>query len=146
MASTKVGVVGHSDGGTTAAAVAFNTTVGDPRIGAGVILSGALGDFAGTWFPDSAPALLAIHGTDDPINPYANSEALYNQDQTSPKWLVAVQGATHLEPFTTDPVRPQISALIADFLRAQLNRDTTAAGRISTDANVPGALALMGHA
>ena len=48
----KVTAIGHSDGGVTAAALAFNTNAGDPRVGAGIIISGDYGEFGGEWFPD----------------------------------------------------------------------------------------------
>ena len=45
-----VAVMGHSDGGVTAAGVAFNAAAADPRIGAAVIMSGGAFGFSGSWF------------------------------------------------------------------------------------------------
>ncbi len=44
-----VAVMGHSDGGVTAAGVAFNSAAADPRIGAAVVMSGAAFGFSGSW-------------------------------------------------------------------------------------------------
>jgi fermentation-respiration switch protein FrsA (DUF1100 family) len=137
-----VGVVGHSDGGVTAAAVAYNATVADPRVGAAVILSGAEARYDGSWFTTQSPPLLAIHGTDDEVNPFASSTTLYD-GATGPAMLVAVQGGSHLGPFTTDADEPDVATLVADFLRAHLEGDPTAAGRLVADANVDGELSLV---
>ena len=141
IADTPVGVVGHSDGGVTAAAVAYNSSVADPRVGAAVILSGAEARYDGTWFTTQSPALLAIHGTADEVNPLGSSEQLY-ADATGTKMLVTVDGGSHLGPFTTDAVEPVVGTLVADFLHAHLQGDAAAASRLPDDANVAGALTL----
>jgi pimeloyl-ACP methyl ester carboxylesterase len=134
VAPTKVGVVGHSDGGVTAAGVADNSCCADPHVGAAAILSGAELFFGGSWFPPGSPPLLAVHGTDDEVNPFAASSRLF-ADAPSPKYLVSVPGGSHLGPFITDPVvRAAISTLVADFLRAELDGDTQAHERLPTDA------------
>ena len=137
VASTKVGVVGHSDGAVTALGVADNSCCADPRIGAAVPLSGAEARFGGTWFPPGSPPLLAIHGTDDQVNAFASSQQVF-ANAPAPKYLVAVTGGSHLGPFTTDPVRPSVSVLVSDFLRAELTGDAQAASRIPGDASSGG--------
>jgi alpha-beta hydrolase superfamily lysophospholipase len=49
-------VIGHSDGGITAAGFAANSCCADPRVGAVVVLAGALGRFSGGWFTTVAAA------------------------------------------------------------------------------------------
>ena len=131
--ATRIAVLGHSDGGVTAAGVAFDDTVGDPRIGAAVILSGGAFGFPGGWFDDpTPPALLVVHGTADEVNPFAASQALYDQ-ATGTKWFVAVDGGTHVGPFTTDDSVGDVATLTADFLHATLGGDTAAASRLAGD-------------
>jgi fermentation-respiration switch protein FrsA (DUF1100 family) len=142
VSSGPVGVVGHSDGGVTAAAVAYNSTAADPRIGAAVVLSGAEARYDGTWFTTQSPPLLAIHGTADEVNPLESSEQLYD-DAAGSKMLVTVDGGSHLGPFTTDPVEPTVGRLVGDFLRAHLDDDPSASGRLGSDANVAGDLTLI---
>jgi pimeloyl-ACP methyl ester carboxylesterase len=142
IAQGPVGVIGHSDGGITAAAVSYNSSVADPRVGAAVILSGAEIMYGGPWFTTASPPLLAIHGDADGVNPYWSSEQLF-ADATGPRWLVAVRGGGHEGPFTNGSVEPEVAALIADFLHAQLQLDAAAAARIDGDANADG-LALVG--
>jgi pimeloyl-ACP methyl ester carboxylesterase len=141
IAATHVGVIGHSDGGITAAGVAYNSDYADSRIGAAVILSGAAVSFPGDWFTTSSPPLLAIHGDADEVNPFGASEAIFD-GATGPKWLVKVLGGSHLGPFTTDPSEASVSVLVADFLHAQLEGDAGAASRIDSDAET-GSLALV---
>ena len=142
IAPTKAGVVGHSDGGVTVAGIAFNSCCFDARVGAAVILSGAELFFGGSWFPPGSPALLAIHGVADEVNPFGASQRLFS-DAPSPKYFVSVPGG-HIPPFTTDPVvRPAVSTLVADFLLAELDADSQARQRLPTDAN-SGGLQLVG--
>jgi predicted dienelactone hydrolase len=141
IGSGPVGVVGHSDGGVTAAAVAYNSTAADARVGAAAILSGAEARYDGTWFTTQSPPLLAIHGTDDEVNPLSSSEQLF-ADATGSKLLVTVDGGSHFGPFTTDAVEPAVGALVADFLRAHLAGDEAAAQRLDGDVSVPGELTL----
>lgn len=131
--------MGHSDGGVTAADVAFDSSVRDSRISAAVILSGAIGDIPGTWFPSGSPALLAVHATDDEINPYESSQDLFAADQSgAPRNLVTIAGGSHLGPFTTDAVRPQVSAVIAAFFDQYLKAIPTAEGELQAAASTSG--------
>jgi len=144
IAATPVGVIGHSDGGITAAGVAYNSEYADSRVGAAVTLSGAEAFFPGDWFTTASPPLLAIHGDADEVNPFGASETIFD-GATASKWLVKVQGGSHLGPFTTDPSVDGVSVLVADFLRAELQHDATAASRIDADANTA-PLALVAQA
>jgi predicted dienelactone hydrolase len=140
----RVGVVGHSDGGVTAGAVAFASQVRDARIGAAVLLSGARNDFGGSWFTAGAPALLAIHGDADGVNPFGASQTLYSSDRSgAPRYLVAVAGGGHDDAFVGSRSRPAVAALVADFLRAYLVDDANARARIADDASVDGVLDLV---
>ena len=114
IAATPVGVIGHSDGGITAAGVAYNSEYTDPRNGAAAVLSGAEAFFPGDWFTTASPPLLAIHGDADEVNPFGASAAIFD-GATASKWLVKVSGGSHLGPFTTDPSVDSVSALVADF-------------------------------
>ena len=77
------------------------------------------------------PALLAMTGTADEINPVGHTLALYEHAPT-PAWLVTVDGGSHLGTFTTDPERARIDAMIADFVRMVANRDTGARAQLAS--------------
>jgi len=119
VANGEAGVVGQSDGGNTVARAASNSCCFQPRIGAAVVLSGDEGTSGGQWGVAGSPPMLFVQGTDDPINPWELSQALYD-DAAAPKMLVAIDGAGHLEPYTTGPQRGAVVALVAAFLRARL--------------------------
>jgi dienelactone hydrolase len=136
IAAGETGVVGHSDGGNTAARVASNSCCFDARIGAAVILSGDEGQTGGSWGVPGSPPMLFLQGTADGINPYSLTQQLYD-DAAVPKWLVAINGADHLAPYTTGPQRGAIVTLVADFLRARLV-DPSRLGSAQDDANRDG--------
>jgi predicted dienelactone hydrolase len=142
--ATKVGVFGQSDGGVTAAGVAYNDAYADDRIGAAAILTGAQSFFPNTWFRRVAPPFLAVHGDRDETNPFRASERLY-AGARSPKWLVRVVDGSHLGPFTSDDSRPYVSALVADFFTAYLVGDSDAAARLALRSNIDGHLQLTAH-
>jgi hypothetical protein len=144
VAGGPVGVVGHSDGGITAAAIGFAAEARDERVGAAVILSGARGGFGGTWFPAGSPALLALHGYADAVNGFSASSAMYSMNWSgSPRYLVGVVGGGHDEAFIGGRTRPVVVPLIADFLRAYLRGDDAARSRIIDDASIAGVLELV---
>jgi fermentation-respiration switch protein FrsA (DUF1100 family) len=118
--------------------------VRDPRITAAVILSGARDDFGGPWFPSGSPALLAIHGDADGVNPFGASQTLYSSDRSgSPRYLVAVPGGGHNDAFLSSRTRDAVAALASDFLRAYLVGDADARARITDDASSLGVLELL---
>ena len=75
--------------------------------------------------------MLLVQGTADTINPWSLSQRLYD-DAAAPKWLVAIDGADHLTPYTAGPQRGAIVALVAEFLRARLAGPVAAVERART--------------
>jgi alpha-beta hydrolase superfamily lysophospholipase len=136
-----VAVAGHSDGGITAIGLAANACCADARVGAAVILSGALGHFPGSWFTATSPPILLVHGDADEVNPLASSATIYDVAR-SPKLFVVVHGGSHIGAFEDDARRPAVAHLIGEFLRAYLLHDTDAQARLTQDATVPNVLDL----
>lgn len=95
-----VGVAGQSDGGDTALAFSDNSCCRDPSVKAAAILSGAeFTPFGGQFFGGPAVPLLVTQGTADTVNPPIDSTQIYGA-APSPKYLVLLQGADHLAPYT----------------------------------------------
>jgi dienelactone hydrolase len=95
-----IAVAGHSDGGDTALAAAYDPRFRDRRIRAAVILSGAeIPGLAGFTFPRGSPPLLATQGTADTINPPSLTYAFYNI-APRPKFLLTLMGSKHLPPYS----------------------------------------------
>ena len=123
----------------TAAGFAANSCCADPRVGAVVVLAGALGRFSGGWFTTAAPPLLVMHGTADETNPVSSSRSVHAASPGS-KLLALIEGGTHIGAFEDDASRPDVVNLIADFLRAFLLGDPAASARLDADRNVPGVI------
>ena len=137
----KLGVIGHSDGGVTAVGFAANSCCADPRVGAAVILSGAIARFPGGWFTTAAPPVLVLHGDADEVNPLSSSQGVYIAAR-APKLFAVVRGGSHIGAFEDDSSRPAVVAFVADFLSAYVLGDAAAASRLVSDADVPGVLSL----
>ena len=99
---SKIAVTGHSDGGDTALAVAYDRAYRDPRVSATIILSGAKMPGVETFtFPPRGPPLLAIQGTADTINPQSATAAFFGERSTV-EYLLSLLGAEHLPPYSAE--------------------------------------------
>jgi dienelactone hydrolase len=131
--AARVAVAGQSDGGETALAVAYDRFFLDRRIDSAIILSGAkIPGTGGLGFPSSpthpAPALLAVQGTADRVNPPSSTYAFFNA-APRPKYLLRLFGASHLGPYTDEQPQLRIVETVSiDFLRRYLD-GSSAAGR-----------------
>jgi dienelactone hydrolase len=135
--------MGHSDGAVAALAAGYESCCVDQRVAAVVSLSGNTTGFQPAAFPAGSPPLLAVHGTADTTNPFANSQAAVAKvPASSPAYLLRVLGGSHEGPFTRDPSRPAIAAVVADFLTGTLTDDQSALDRMPIDGNVDGVLQL----
>lgn len=105
---SQIAVAGHSDGGVTALAVAYDHRFRDRRIRAAVVMSGApLGGMGA--FPQRGPPLLAVQGTSDTVNAPATTEAFFRRAHR-PKFLLWLLGASHLHPYTDQ--KPQVDIVM----------------------------------
>jgi predicted dienelactone hydrolase len=138
----RIGDSGHSDGGVTAAATAYNTCCIDTRIKAATILTGGAFGFEGQWFPPGTPPVMFVHATADEINPYQASVSMFEQAQ-SPKYLLTIDGGSHLEVFIDPPWEPPIAQSMVAFYDLYLKHDPNAHTQLRTVANQPGLLSLQ---
>jgi fermentation-respiration switch protein FrsA (DUF1100 family) len=101
----RIAVAGHSDGAETALAVGYARRLRDPRVRAGVIMSGAEMSGIGGYSFSGGPPLLAIQGTADTLNEPRFSYAFFKAARP-PKYMLKLLGATHLAPYTSQ--QPQL--------------------------------------
>ena len=136
----EVAIAGQSDGGNTVLAVAYNSCCMDSRVKAAIIYSGTeLPGFGGTFFPAGASTpMLVVQGSADTINPPGESTQIYTA-APSPKYLLWLLGATHLNPYTQlDQYESITAAVTADFLKGYLNGDTSALSAMAAAGSVAG--------
>lgn len=134
VAADKIAVAGHSDGGNTAAATAYNACCTDTRVKAAVILAGEKNFFPDTWFTTPGPPFLGIHSDKDEVTPYQNGRSIYT-GAGPPKYFVTVQGGNHQDPFMGGTQTPPATPLVIDFLDAYLRGDPTAVAKLRSDGN-----------
>lgn len=142
----QVAVAGHSDGGDTALAVAYDESEGirDPEVKAAVILAGAEIPFLPAFaFPSDGPPLLAMQGTADLVNHPAETAA-YFQAASTPKYLLQLFGAEHLPPYTVqEPQLSIVERVSVDFLNRYLKQRAGSLAAMSAAGNVPGVAGLQ---
>lgn len=98
----RIGAAGHSDGADAALGAGYNTCCRDTRLKAVVIGEADEHVFAGgTYFPPGSPPMLLTQADQDALNPPPLGQQIF-ADAHSPKYLLWMINAQHLEPFTTD--------------------------------------------
>jgi fermentation-respiration switch protein FrsA (DUF1100 family) len=98
----RVGSAGHSDGADAALGAGYNSCCRDARLKAVVIGEGDEHAFAGgTYFPSGSPPILITQADQDVFNPPSFGQRIF-ADAPSPKYMLWMINAQHLEPFTTD--------------------------------------------
>ncbi len=140
---SRIAVAGHSDGGDTALAVAYDSRYRDPRVGAAIVLSGAEIPAEGEFtFPTGAPPLLATQGTADTVNLPSATNTFFAASH-SPKYLLSLLGAEHLPPYTQQgPQLEIVEQVTRAFLDAYLEHKQGALARLRGAGNVPGQASL----
>lgn len=135
----RVAVAGHSDGGSTALAVAYDRHYVDHRIGAAVVLSGAeIPGVNGYSFPAPSPPLLAAQGTADTSN-FPVSTQRYFRLAPAPKFLLTLPRAGHLPPYTTQqPQLRVVEQVTIAFFDRYLKALSSATARMWGAGSVPG--------
>jgi fermentation-respiration switch protein FrsA (DUF1100 family) len=137
----EIAVGGHSDGGVTASAVAYDPRLRDPRVRAAVLLSGAHIDPAPPGGRGSPP-LLAVQGTADAVQPPRATYAAFAA-AGRPKYLLRLLGAGHEDPYTTQPAQRRIvERVTVAFLDRYLGHRPDAARALRTAARAPGIASL----
>ena len=140
----QVAVAGHSDGGDTALALAYDPSLRDPHLQAAVILSGAeIPMLPAFRIAAGGPPLLATQGTDDDVNLPSATTAFFHS-APPPKYLLQLLGGTHLGPYSTN--RPQLGVVervTTAFLQYYLDHDRAAMRNLLRAGRTPGVATLQ---
>lgn len=136
---SRVAVAGHSDGGDTALALAYDPSLRDSRVRAAVILSGAEIPQLGTFeFPRQGPPLLAAQGSADTINPPSATNTFF-EAAPRPKYLLTLPGAEHLPPYSSQqPQLGVVERVSVSFLDLYLRGESSALARMTRAGSMAG--------
>ena len=144
-----VGVMGASLGAPVALDVGYDSVLRDPRVRAVAAISGTsccpllggagVGRPAGTYFTGPSVPLMLVHGTADPIAPYAKSSEEFGL-APAPKFFVTLEGARQIEYGTWAGIAAQS---MIDFFDRYLKNDPAGLTRLNTDANIDGFASLQ---
>lgn len=142
----RIAVAGHSDGGDTVAALAAGSCCHDRAVRAAIVLAGAeWPPLGGSYFGKGTPPVLFVQGSADPINPPADSLAMYRADASGPRFYLDLPGAGHLEPYEgRRPPEPLVARVTVDFLDKYLAGQRAAAAAMHRAGRVPGRAVLVG--
>jgi dienelactone hydrolase len=146
IAPHEIAVAGHSDGGDTALAVAYDPRYRDRRVGAAVILSGAEIPYLSAFqIQPGGPPLLATQGTADGTNLPSATNAFYAA-APSPKYLLTLLGASHELPYSTQqPQLGVVERVSIAFLDHYLKNPSGSLQRLLAAGRVPGVATLNAH-
>ena len=127
----RIGVSGLSLGGTTVYGVGFNSCCRDQRISAVVVMNGLPLEFDGGSFPyEDIPLMLSL-SRDDPIVPYDQAIAPY-EEASGPKVLMTLDSDGHFEPYedVASPHDEVVAEATTAFWNAHLRDDPDAIDRL----------------
>ncbi len=140
----EVAVAGHSDGGDTALALAYDPSLRDPHLQAALILSGAeIPMLPAFKIAPGGPPLLATQGTADVVNLPSATSAFFNP-APRPKFLLQLLGGSHIGPYTSDRRElASVEGVTTAFLQYYLDHDRAALRHMLRAGTVAGVAALQ---
>ena len=136
---SRIAAVGHSDGGSTVAAMTLNSGYDDPRVKAAVVLAGAEMPMPnGRYGVKATVPLLVEQGDHDPYNGYQYGYAVF-ADAHGPKAMLTTIGGLHLTPVIGSGTQSLlVRSCVVAFLDSQLRASSTAFWTLAADGNVSG--------
>ncbi len=137
---TAIMLAGHSDGGDTVLAAAYNSCCNRYTYRAVVDMSGTLLNLpGGHYFSSTGAPLLILQGSTDTINPPGLSQSVFADDKTGPKYLVTLIGGGYIDEYSQETALEQIVATESlDFFGAYSKADARALNSLLTVGSQPG--------
>jgi dienelactone hydrolase len=119
---TRIAAAGHSDGEVIAFGVGFLECCRDPRVRAVVAMAGNLENANNPHVRDTGTPILHVMETGDEYDPYPASIAWDRANLTGPRWMLTLEGATHVPPYQVpgDPHFELLADAVVDFLDGTL--------------------------
>lgn len=134
----RIAIAGHSMGAQTVLLSGFHPCCHDARVRAAVVIAGYLSGGVGPYAAAAGLPVLFVHGDRDEIIPLAAGRAAYAA-LSAPKHFVTVLDGDHrLGIFSGEERLGALTAVVVDFLAAELKGDAAARDRLQHDGNLPG--------
>jgi dienelactone hydrolase len=130
-----IAVMGHSLGGLTALAVAYNSCCRDRRIAAAIAIESPVGDLPNGTYEWSTPPLLIVLGDNDPLVPATTGPQLLSKFAGTAYLLTIPRGGHGGGMDATDPAHTAVLRTELDFLNAYLSHDPQSLRALAHDAN-----------
>jgi hypothetical protein len=119
---TRVAVAGHSDGEMVSFTLGFGMCCRVWPVRSVIAMAGDLDNAGIDPMRDTGLPILHIMETNDEYDPYDHSIAWDRENLTAPRWLLTLENASHVPPYTR-PGNPSFELVIAttiDFLDGTL--------------------------
>lgn len=131
----RIAAAGHSDGETIAFGVGFLACCRDARVAAVIPMAGDLSHSNNPHVRDTGIPILHIMETNDEYNPYGPSIAWDRDNLTAPRWLLTLENASHVPPYTRpgNPYFELVMTTTIDFLDGVLKGHPERLDRIKTE-------------
>jgi dienelactone hydrolase len=142
----RIAAAGHSDGEVVAFGLGFLQCCRDPRVDAVVAMAGDLANAEyGPHERDSGIPILHVMETGDEYDPYGPSIAWDRANLTAPRWMLTLDGASHVPPYRVagDPHFELLARVVVDFLDGTLKGHPERLDRIAADVDASGGLASL---
>ncbi len=123
---SRVAAAGHSDGEVIAFGVGFLECCRDPRVRSVIAMAGNLENAGNPHVRDTGLPVLHVMETGDEYDPYPASIAWDRANLTAPRWMLTLEGATHVPPYQVpgDPHFELLVDAVVDFLDGTLEGRT----------------------
>ena len=137
---SRIAATGHSDGEVIAFGVGFLECCRDPRVGSVIAMAGNLENANNPHVRDTGTPILHVMETGDEYDPYPASIAWDRTNLTAPRWMLTLEGATHVPPYQVPGDRhfELLATAVVDFLDGTLKGHPDRLDRMaSTIADAP---------
>jgi dienelactone hydrolase len=118
----RIAVTGHSDGEVVAFGVGYFECCRDLRVRSVIAMAGNLENGNNPHVRDTGLPILHVMETGDEYDPYDASIAWDRENLTAPRWMLTLEGATHVPPYQVpgNPHFELLASAVVDFLDGTL--------------------------
>jgi len=141
----RIAAAGHSDGEVVAFGLGFLACCRDARVDAVIAMAGNLENANNDHVRDTGTPILHVMETNDEFDPYGPSIAWSRANLTAPRFLLTLEGASHVPPYTVaaDPHFELLARVVVDFLDGTVKEHAERLDRIGQTVAASSGLATL---